>query len=54
MTNFSAVKRFSQQPATDFRSKKKDEKKKKNLSLQLDHLPVFLYSGVLLVKEKIK
>jgi hypothetical protein len=53
MTNFSAVKRFSQQPATDFRSKKKDEKKK-NLSLQLDHLPVFLYSGVLLVKEKIK
>jgi hypothetical protein len=28
--------------------------KKKNLSLQLDHLPVFMYSGVLLVKEKNK
>jgi hypothetical protein len=26
MTNFSVLKRFSQQPATDFRSKKKDEK----------------------------
>jgi hypothetical protein len=50
MTNFSVVKRFSQQPATDFRSKKKDEKN--SLSLQLDHLPVFMYSGVLLVKEK--